>query len=156
MCARDGECRWVEYEWVQAVRTDLQACKHTPTEARPQLKRGKHLNLTLFWDRLRNGWVGKIFSIVIFAACIGGLKWMRTRDSTHSSLNVNHCGNRLNTHAAHKLWGMRSHHAHSLSAESEAVSSECDNREWRCVPVSGHWLKKEACLWQASACSQLS
>lgn len=49
-------------------------------------------------------------------------------------------GKRMSTHAAHNLSGMRSHHAHSLSTESEAVSSECDNREWRCVPVSGDWL----------------
>lgn len=45
-------------------------------------------------------------------------------------------------------------HAHSLSAESEAVSFEYDNRAWKTVPVSGHLLKTEACLLkQARACS---
>lgn len=57
--------------------------------------------LTLFWGRLRNGWVGKIFCIVIFADCIGGLKWMWMRDSTHSSLNVNHSTGITWTHMQH-------------------------------------------------------
>lgn len=48
----------------------------------------------------------------------------------------------MNTHVAHGFRSMRSHRAHSLSAESEAVSSESDNREWQCALVSGYWLKK--------------
>lgn len=37
---------------------------------------------------------------------------------------------------------MCSRHKDLLSSESEVVSSECDNSEQRCAPVSGDWLKK--------------
>lgn len=62
--------------------------------------------LTLFWGGLRNGWVGKILCIVIFAICISGFTWMCRRNSKHSSLNESLYWNRMNTHAAHNLWGM--------------------------------------------------
>ena len=92
-----------------------------------------------------------MFCIVTFAARIGCLKKterveFRAFFPKCESLD----GNRMNTHAAHNLRGMRSHHAHSLSTESEVVSSECDNREWRCVPVSRDWLeekKKRRCVF---------
>lgn len=107
------ECRWVEYEWVQAVRTNLLASKHTPTEANPQMKRGnKKKTLTLFW-RLHNSWVGKIYCIVIFAAFIGGLKWMCWRDSTHSTLNVNHSLEITWTHMQHKTSEVCVHTTHN-------------------------------------------
>lgn len=61
-------------------------------------------------------------------------------------------GNRMNTHVAHSFRSMRSHRAHSLSAESEAVSSESDNREWQCALVSGYWLKKGGVCVRSATC----
>lgn len=126
------------------------ACQHTPTEASTQLKievffsLSLFLKLTLFW--------GHLLTVLVARNKRGRGEGIHAFFPRRESL----FGNRMNTHVAHSFRSMRSHRAHSLSAESEAVSSESDNREWQCALVSGYWLKKGGvCVCgvrRASAC----
>lgn len=97
---------------------------------------------------LCNNLVWKIVGIVVFAACSVYKKF-----HTFFVKGEPVCGKHTATDAAHNLSGMCLQHTNLLSAESKVVSSECDNREQRCVPVSGDWWIKEVCLylgWETS------